>query len=268
MMLENEQITGDPERPFSYDFGAFGEDIDLLCGLSLRLRAHFAMLRRNAWRGGLSGAMRQRTADLIDTVRASYRVAIDLRGRSRWPLSEHEAIAWMRAPRMVRTGLFRELQREESRVGADPRLLFTVDRMIRDAARIDVPLWPSRLHVARAELVAEFVTGASDELPSESAFGTGDAVRISHCTDELLPWSAWDAIDAMALRASEATGFRLAKLGKVPGEYRLADEAPEWAPRGSRLRPAKLLAGEQRDEVVRLLGWYSGGRWHDEVPEP
>lgn len=253
------------ERPFSDDFGSFGSDVDLLAEAFPKVRAWFVMLRRNAWRAHIPAEMRRNTADVLNSARVKMRVMVSLPHGMRWPRSERDAITFMEMPEIVRTELFATATSFKDIRGTDPRVVSTIRRATREAVKLGVPLVITDVAVPKEQQAREWLSGASPFKPGEAPYHRADAVQVGHVVfDKGLPWECWDAIDAFVARAGDATGYPLAPLGLFPGEYRLADDCPKWAPQGDELRPKKLSSDEARSERDRLVEYYLGGHWVDE----
>lgn len=256
-----EQHQGD-DRPFSHDFWHLGEDIDILAAYSLTLRAQLVMLRRNRWRGHIRPAHRTRLASLCDSLRLQLRVKVDWHPAVRPPRYEKDALDFMRAPHYLRTRDFAQLQMHADRGEADPRVIETVERLIRDARKLEIPLWPTAWDNPKAQRQQQYVMGFADEPPGPSVFDTGTAVEIGHCSERFLPWLCWDVIDGLAGEAGNATGYRLRRIDLAPGRYALAVDAPEWrAPPG--LQPKRLTVKQAAEERARVEAAHGVKDWDE-----
>lgn len=233
----------DDAPPFSMDFGDFGEDIDILCAGSARLRAYLTTLRHDLPKGrAVPPGMRQNIRRMCNDERITLRVAIEDRNGSSLPRGEKRCVDWMRYPQYCLTQDYHVLNDARHSEGVDPRVIYTAGRVIQDAQRVGVPL-----HISEVD---------PDQAP--------DAVALGHCKMRELPWECWDVIDNWVDAASHATGFRLIRMSRYPGEYRLADDAPAWTDDAASLKPARLIGAQRRDEADRLLTYYQGGAWVDE----
>lgn len=241
-------------------------DIERLRAHSLRVREFLSMVERNPHRAA-DPRFGEALGSLLTEVRLDLRVAVDLPQGVREPRNEGEALAFMRAPNFVGSTHHAVLRRHVSRHGTDARLQVTVDRLIDDAGKLGVPLWPSLLNVPAAQQDAWHGEGESDLRGGESPFNLGRCVQLGHGVYRHLPWACWDAVDLIVARAGAATGYRLERLGQVPGEYQLRSDAPKLA-EADALRLGRLQAAEsRREERERLWTAYAGGDWVDELGE-
>lgn len=237
-----------------------GNDLQWLGDVSPSLRASAAMRARPRNRGRSYGeAGGQSFEDQCSDIRLSLRVTAD-----HWechPVYEPDVIRYMRYPAFCRSRDYRELQWYQDRRGTDLRVLKTVDRAIRDAAKLGIPLWPSLLLVDHGERVRAFVTGESDDLPRDAIHGTGLSVQLGHGVLRHLPWSCWEWIDRLVGRSGTFTGYPLLLVHPVPGEYELAADCRDLDRSDYSLRPRRLGAEDARTEADALLRFYAGGPW-------
>lgn len=233
----------DEPPPFSFDFGDYGNDIDILCEGSKRLRALLATLRRELPKGrSIPPGMRQNIRRMCNDERIKLRVAIEDRNGQRLPLGEKRCVDYMRYPHYCLTQDYHALNDAKHTAGVDPRVICTASRVISDAQKVGIPLWISEVD--------------PDKAP--------DAVAIGHCKMRELPWECWDVLDDWVRSGSEATGYHLIRMSRYPGEYRLVDNAPAWSPDAASLKPVRLVGAQRLDEQDRLLTYYAGGSWVDD----
>lgn len=254
--------TDGDDAPFSREFHPFGEDIDTLAAYSLRLRTQLTALRKNAWRGHIRPAHRVRIASLCDSLRLQLRVKVDWHPALRPPKNQKEALDFMRAPHYLRTDDYAQLQTHADRGEADPRVIETVERLIRDAAKLEVPLWPTAWQSLKADRQQQYVMGFADLPAGPSVFDNGTAVEVGHCSERFLPWLCWEVVDDLAYEAGNATGYRLRRFDLVPGRYALAVDAPEWRPPPT-LRPKRLSAAQAAEERYRVETALGGKDWDE-----
>lgn len=238
-----------------------GNDQEWLLDFSPRLRAVLAMRERPRNRPlafSLKGV--EAFERLCNDIRLELRVQIDRPGEVL--RTEPEVLQFLRYPAFCQSQDYRELQRRVSRKGADTRVLLTVDRAIRDAAHLGIPLWPSVLCVDHGERVRAFVSNEVDTRPSEWLHGTGLSVQFGHATLRHLPWAAWEWIERLVERASRATGYWLQGVYPRPGEFELAGDCrPLEATDEPRARSRRPNPEEARAESDALLRFYRGGPW-------
>lgn len=202
---------------------------------------------------------------LVADVHLDMRVRRQVQGVARLPTDRREAWAYMRDAEFVGSSHHSRLQSVCERGGTDPRVLCTLDRAIAEAASKGVPLWPTAL---------AGVDGHGER---------GRSAQLGHGSLRLLPWSCWEAVEALVAEAGRATGYPLVGWAAMPGEFELATDCPAWvdpiaatwaelnSEAGSQaagaavlsgaLRPKRLSREEARDERNRLLEFYSGGSW-------
>lgn len=210
-------------------------DLERLLAFSLRLRAFMAMLARNPDRTATHEAQ-DRFWQLCNEARLDLRVCSDLPAGVVAPRTDREALTYMRRPRYCRTTHWERTQAYVDRRAMEPRLLVAVDRLVSDARKLGVPLYPAAVDDAKQ-------------------------VHIGHATERFLPWACWDLIADWAYEAGLATTFRLVPSDTVPGHFRLADDAPDFPEREQSERPKRLDQDEVREEREALLRYYSGGDW-------
>lgn len=207
-------------------------DLDRLMAFSSRLRAFMAMLARNPERSATLAAL-ERFQKLCDDIRVDLRVCTDLPPGVAEPRNERHALEYMRRGRYCRAGHLDRVQASVDRRVADPRLLEVIDRVVRQARAVGVPLFPAALDV-----------------PLE--------VHLGHAVERFLPWPCWDLIRDWVGEAGRATGYRMEASDTVPGHYRLALDAAEYiAPDICSRR--QLDADAASVERLELLRWYSNG---------
>lgn len=244
----------------AFDPGRYAPDLNRLLPYSKALRATLAMLERNPDKTSTpEGVFTWQVA--LNNARLEQRVAIDHPAGGREPRNDGEALRYMQAPEFMSSRHYEELQRYRDRRGSDARLLLTVRAAIKEARRLNVPLWPSLLADPPEAQAMAFVTGLSELPPGASPYGTGRVVQLGHCTLRQLPWLCWALVDAMVARAGASTGFRLLPVPGAPGEFELPVDAPELRPEDLPLRPVRLDRAAARDEADRLWRYYSGGEW-------
>lgn len=229
-------------------------DLDRLAAFSGSLRGHLGRIRRNPgpWQTveGLRAVQR-----LLDEVRISMRVEVD--GES--PRTARDALLYMQRPRFVGSAHHAWLMAREERAWTDKRVLRTVDRLLQDAAALDVPLWPSQLAASESEQAAWYVQGHTDVRPGEDEFHLGLCVQIGHAVHRALPWACWSVIDGMVERAGEATGYPLRQFVALPGEYELQPGCREYDPEDDGVKPVRQVPSERRRETDGLLRYFGVG---------
>lgn len=201
-----------------------------------------------------------------DSVRAELRVAIELPPGVRHPVTEAEALDFMRAPRLVATRDYQELLTAVDRRFTDPRVLATVDYMLERASqKLGIPLYvcglqlpPDREEAAAA--VGDFVTGRTDRAPRRVAPGSGKVVQLAHMRERHLPWVVWDEIAAMMERAGKMTGYPVLHCWPIPGSFELDPHCRPFEGHDKR-RPYRPTGEEARAESDALWKYYRGGDW-------
>lgn len=241
------------------DFGP--ADLELLMRASLRLRSHVAVLLANRHRPrSLEGE--KAFLRLCNDVRLDLRVAVDYLPGVREPKDEGEALRFMQAPAFVRSSHHAELLRCVDRKGTDPRVLLTAERAVTDAAKLDVPLWPSLLHVDLGERASVWVPGSGDKPSEQWMHGTGLALQLGHGSLRHLPWACWAAVDGIVERASAATGYPLVPVETIPGEYELAEDCRALEVTDVCFIGRRLDRKEAKAEAEALFEFYSGSTDH------
>lgn len=210
-------------------------DLERLMAFSLRLRAFMAMLERNPGKAATSDAQ-ERFLMLCDEARLDLRVTVQLPPGISEPRNDREAIAYMRRERYCASTHWQRTQEHIQRNGAEPRLLLTVDRLVSEARKLGVPLYPQALE--RAE-----------------------EVHIGHATERFLPWACWDVISDLMWEAGHASGFHLLPAEVVPGQFRLDPEAPDLPEKPASRRPMRLSPEQASAEREALWAYYSGGQY-------
>lgn len=207
-------------------------DLERLMAFSVRVRAFMAYVDQHPEKWATAEAQAC-FASLCDDARLDLRVSIQLPPGVAEPRTVRDALRFMQRDRYCGSRHWVRTQEYVDRRIAEPRLLETFDRVVDQACKVGVPLFPQSLEKR-------------------------DTVHIGHCTERFLPWACWDLIADWVHEAGLATGFRLVASGVFPGAFQLDPNAPELPDVSTSRKPAKLPSDEAAEEREALWQLFMG----------